>query len=112
MKVRRQLFLQKLQLLREVRMFLKEVDVLLGKQMQDRIGSVIYGLSVQKFGRLLEFRCIDCMRSKAFPFPMSRESGTTIRIYCETHPENFGQWGSEAELEKDKRELARRIGLL
>jgi hypothetical protein len=82
------------------------------KIVEARIASVIYGLSVQKFGHLLEFRCIECMRSKAFRFPMIRESEPTLRIYCETHPENFGQWASEAEMEKDKRELASRIGLL
>jgi hypothetical protein len=82
------------------------------KTLEARIASVIYGLSVQKFGHLLEFRCIDCLRSKAFRFPMIRELGPTLRIYCETHPENFGEWGSEAEMERDKRELASRIGLL
>jgi hypothetical protein len=82
------------------------------KIVEARIASVIYGLSVQKFGHLLEFRCVDCMRSNAFRFPMIRKSQPTLRIYCETHPENFGQWASEAEMEKDKRELASRIGLL
>jgi len=43
---------------------------------------------------------------------MIRKSQPTLRIYCETHPENFGQWASEAEMEKDKRELVSRIGLL
>jgi hypothetical protein len=52
------------------------------------------------------------MRSKAFQFSMIRESAPTLKIYCQTHPENFGQWGSEAEMEREKQELARRIGLL
>jgi len=81
------------------------------KKEEARIASLIYGLSVQQFGQLLEFRCIDCMRSKAFRFP-NRESGPTLRIHCETHPENFGLWGSEAEMERDNRELGRRVGLL
>jgi hypothetical protein len=73
---------------------------------------VIYGLTLQKIGHLLEFRCPECARLRAYRLPLVRESKALIRLYCEVHPECFGEWRSEAEMENKKFELAKRIGLL
>ncbi len=73
---------------------------------------MICGFSVQKFGHLLEWRCLDCMRLRAYRFPLLREHRpTTLTLRCEVHPENFGEWRSEAEEEREKNQLAKRIGL-
>jgi hypothetical protein len=33
-------------------------------------------------------------------------------MFCEIHPDNFGEWTSEAEMQQEKVALAKRIGLL
>lgn len=40
-------------------------------------------------------------RSSRFP-PLIRESNPLLKTYCEVHPNNFGEWGSEAEMEQEK----------
>jgi hypothetical protein len=68
---------------------------------------VIYGLTLQRVGSALAFRCPLCWR------PLVRESTPTkIAIRCEQHPEYFGEWPSEVEMEWEKIELAKCIGLL
>ena len=73
---------------------------------------MIYGLSVQKIGDSLEFRCSECMRSKAQHLPLVWKFDNYLKIYCEAHPDNYGQWRSETEMEQDKIALAKRIGLI
>jgi len=73
---------------------------------------VIYGLSVQKIGHSLEFRCSECMRSRAYYLPLVWQFDNYLKIYCEAHPDNYGQWPSEAEMEQEKISLAKRIGLI
>ena len=34
-----------------------------------------------------------------------------LKIYCEVHPNNFGEWHSQEEMEREKVDLAKRIGL-
>jgi len=41
-----------------------------------------------------------------------REDDSDIKIYCPVHPENFGAWKSEEEMEREKLEPAKRIGLM
>lgn len=72
---------------------------------------MIYGLTVQKIGHLLEFRCPQCNKLGAYRLPLIRESKPVLKIYCETHPDNFGEWLTETEMEQEKSELAKRIGL-
>lgn len=67
---------------------------------------MIYGLTLQKVGPALEFRCPLCwltLQRKAL--------SARIVIRCERHSDNFGEWVSEAEMEREKIELAKRIGL-
>ena len=74
---------------------------------------MIYGLSVQKVGHLPELRCPECMRNGRFPPRIVQETKRSLlTLRCELHPENFGEWHSEAEMDQDKRDLARRIGLI
>jgi hypothetical protein len=40
-----------------------------------------------------------------------RQDGPPIRLHCKVHPENYGEWRSEAEMEEEKLALAGRIGL-
>ena len=42
---------------------------------------------------------------------MVRKDGPSIRLLCGVHPENFGEWQSESEMEREKLALAERIGL-
>ena len=72
---------------------------------------MIYGLTVQRLGHLLEFRCPDCSKPKVYRHPLIWESKALLRIYCEVHPNNFGEWRSEAEMEQENLDLAKRIGL-
>ena len=74
---------------------------------------MIYGFSVQKIGHVFEGRCLDCMRLRAYRFPVVRDhrpTSTTLR--CEVHPKNCDEWRWEAEEEQEKRVLATRIGLI
>jgi hypothetical protein len=52
------------------------------------------------------------MRSKAHHFLLVWQFDHYLKIYCEAHPENFGQWRTETEMEQDKIALAKRIGLI
>ena len=72
---------------------------------------MIYGLTVQKTGSFFEFRCPECGWDLAYQ-PLKRELRPRLRIFCTTHPDNFGEWASEAEMQREKLELAKRIGLL
>jgi hypothetical protein len=40
-----------------------------------------------------------------------RQDGPPIRLHRKVHPENYGEWRSEAEMEEEKLALAGRIGL-
>ena len=72
---------------------------------------MIYGLAVEKIGRSLEFRCSECLKFKAYDFLLVWKFDKYLKIYCETHPENFGEWRSETEMEEEKTSVARRTGL-
>jgi hypothetical protein len=73
---------------------------------------MIFGLTIQVSGVALELRCPECVKRSTSVSALVRESAASrIRIYCEFHP-NFGEWQSEAEMEREKLDLARRIGLL
>jgi hypothetical protein len=72
---------------------------------------VIYGLTVQQMGRFFDFRCPECMGLASLR-PLVRESGPLLKISCEVHPRNFGEWKSEVEMQQEKLALAKRIGLL
>ena len=73
---------------------------------------MIYGLTVQKFGNQFELRCPECRRVAPVPAPLVRESRPSrLSIRCEVHPENFGEWLSESEMEEEKRNLAKEIGI-
>jgi hypothetical protein len=53
------------------------------------------------------------MRQRAISMPLVRKvKESIITIHCETHPENFGEWHSPAEMEQEKHDLAKRIGVL
>jgi hypothetical protein len=53
------------------------------------------------------------MRNGRFPPRIVQETKRSLlTLRCELHPENFGEWHSEAEMDQDKRDLARRIGLI
>jgi len=71
---------------------------------------VIYGLTVQKIGRSFQFRCLECT-SLTGRITLIRTDRPRLRVSCEVHPENFGEWASEEEMEKEKLALAQRIGL-
>jgi len=73
---------------------------------------MIFGLTVQKIGPLFELRCPECTRLGVAYSPLVRESTpTSIRVYCETHGTS-GVWASELEMEREKIDLAKRIGLV
>lgn len=71
---------------------------------------MIYGLTVQKIGRSFQFRCLECT-SLTGRITLIRSDGPRLRVSCEVHPENFGEWASAEEMEKEKLALAQRIGL-
>lgn len=71
---------------------------------------MIYGLTVQKIGRSFQFRCLECT-SLTGRITLIRTDTPRVRVSCEVHPENYGEWTSEAEMEQEKLALARRIGL-
>lgn len=69
---------------------------------------MIFGLTVQGLGDILELRCPECVQRGALVSPLVRESeGSRIRIHCEVHTA-FGEWMSEAEMEWEKIDLAKR----
>ncbi len=71
---------------------------------------MIYGLTIQKIGKSFELRCPECTCLTG-RLGLIREDGQRIRLSCRVHPENFGEWRSELDLEAEKLELAGRIGL-
>jgi hypothetical protein len=74
---------------------------------------MIYGLSIQRVaGDRLEFSCPKCMNLKRLHSPLTKEPGPLVTVHCPLHPENYGQWESEDEMERDKLNLAKRIGLV
>jgi len=72
---------------------------------------VIYGLTVQQVGRFFEFRCPQCA-SQGDLRPLILERSGVVKIYCQTHLDNFGVWASAADMQREKLALAKRIGLL
>jgi hypothetical protein len=71
---------------------------------------VIYGLTIQKVGKRFELRCPECTILTG-RLGLVRQEDSLIRLHCPVHPENFGQWHSDEEMEREKRTLAERIGL-
>ena len=71
---------------------------------------MIYGLTIQKVGKRLELRCVECTLITG-RLGLIKEDGPPIRLYCRTHPQNFGQWRTEEEMENEKLSLAKRMGL-
>ena len=74
------------------------------------IGTMIYGFTIQKVGKSFEFRCPECTCLTG-RLGLVRQDGPGIRLHCRVHPENFGEWRSEPEMEVEKLALAGRIGL-
>jgi hypothetical protein len=75
-----------------------------------RIGEMIYSLTIQKVGKSFELRCPECTCLSG-RLGLVRQDGPPIRLHCRVHPENFGEWRSELDLEAEKIALAGRIGL-
>ena len=71
---------------------------------------MIYGLTIQKIGNRMEFRCMECTLLTG-RIGLIREEGPPLKLYCKVHPENFGQWRSEEEMERERTALAARMGL-
>lgn len=71
---------------------------------------MIYGLTIQKVGKTFELRCPECTCLSG-RLGLVRQNGPPIRLYCRVHPDNFGQWHSESEIDREKLSLAKRIGL-
>lgn len=74
------------------------------------IVAMIYGLTIQKVGKCFELRCPECTCLTG-RLGLVRQDGPRIRLHCRVHPENFGEWLSEVEMEVEKLALANRIGL-
>jgi hypothetical protein len=74
------------------------------------IEGVIYGLTIQRVGNSFELRCPECTCLTG-RLGLIRQDGPHIRLHCEVHPENYGEWHSEPDLEAEKMALAGRIGL-
>jgi len=72
---------------------------------------VIYGLTIHRAGKHLKLRCLECTILTG-RIGLVREDDSDIKMYCPVHPENFGAWKSEEEMEREKLELAKRIGLM
>jgi hypothetical protein len=71
---------------------------------------VIFGLTIQKVGKRLELRCPECTVLTG-RIGLIREESPRLKLYCKHHPDIFGVWNSEAEMEDEKLALAKRIGL-
>ena len=71
---------------------------------------MIYGLTIQKVGKAYQLRCPECTCLTG-RLGLVRQDGPSVRLHCRVHPENFGEWRSEAEMEREKLDLAGRIGL-
>ena len=74
------------------------------------IEGVIYGLTIQKVGTNFELRCPECTCLTG-RLGLVRQDGVRIRVQCRVHPENFGEWNSEPDMERERLALAGRIGL-
>jgi len=71
---------------------------------------MIYGLTLQKAGKQLDLRCPECTLITG-RIGLVREAGPPLKLYCRLHPENYGQWRSPEEMEREKQALAARMGL-
>jgi hypothetical protein len=71
---------------------------------------VIHALTIQRVGKGFALRCPECTCVTG-RLGLVRQNDTRIRLYCRVHPENYGEWQSEAEMEREKLALAERIGL-
>lgn len=71
---------------------------------------MIFGLTIQKVGKRFELRCPECTILTG-RLGLVREDRPRLKLYCKQHPEIFGVWESEAEMEQEKLALAKRIGL-
>ena len=71
---------------------------------------MIYSLTIQKIGKNLEFRCPECTLLTG-RIGLVRDEGPPIKLYCPIHPENFGQWRTPEDMEREKAALASRMGL-
>jgi hypothetical protein len=74
------------------------------------IEGVIYGLTIQKVGKSFELRCPECTCLTG-RLGLVRQDGPRIRLHCRVHPENFGEWSSDPDMDREKLVLAGRIGL-
>ena len=72
---------------------------------------MIYGLTIQMIGKMFGFRCPECALMSG-GIDLITDDGPPITVYCRSHPENFGQWRSREEMEREKMELTKRIGLV
>jgi len=72
---------------------------------------MIHGLTIQKVGKRLDLRCPECTLITG-RIGLIREEGPPIKLYCKLHPENYGQWRSAEEMEREKQALAERMGLI
>ena len=71
---------------------------------------MIYGLTIQKVGKQLVFRCLECTLLTGRT-GMIRVEGPPLKLYCHVHPQNYGQWRTPEEMEREKLALATRLGL-
>lgn len=71
---------------------------------------MIHGLTLQKVGKRFDLRCPECT-SITGRIGLVMEDGPPLKLFCRVHPENYGQWRTAADMEKEKLELAARIGL-
>jgi hypothetical protein len=68
-------------------------------------------VTIQKVGKSFELGCPECTCLTG-RLGLVRQDGSRIRLHCRVHPENFGEWRSEPDLEAEKPALAGRIGLM
>ena len=71
---------------------------------------MIYGLTIQKVGKQLVFRCLECTLLSG-RIGMIQVEGPPLKLYCHGHPQNYGQWRTPEEMEREKLALATRMGL-
>ncbi len=71
---------------------------------------MIFNLTLQKVGKRFELRCPECTTLSG-RLGLVRETSPRLKLYCKQHPDNCGVWSSEEEMEREKVELAKRIGL-
>jgi len=71
---------------------------------------LIFNLTIQEVGKRLELRCPECTTLSG-RIGLVKETSPRLKLYCKQHPENYGVWKSEEDMERDKLELAKRIGL-